>query len=161
MDSRRLFLLITLGVLAIVTPRSGGEKASAAAEVAMTGDPRPSPLSAPPAPIATAAPQSRTADGETGLHAATVGPSGDRWVVAAFGPLDVVKRELLSVFVFVAGAFAAAVITGRIRRSDFDAGQHPPQAAPTSGPAQPSPVPIVAARKEPEKIGVGQATDGI
>lgn len=155
MDSRRLFLLVTLGVLAIVIPRSGGEKASAAAEVAMTGDPRPSPLSTPPAPIATTAPQPSTADGETGLHAATVGPSGDRWVVAAFGPLDVVKRELLSVFVFVAGAFAAAVITGRIRRSDFDAGQHPPQAAPTPDPGQPSPVPIATARKEPERIGGG------
>lgn len=155
MDSRRLFLLITVGVLAIVTPRSGGEKASAAAEIAMTGDPRPSALSAPPAPIATTAPQPRTAGGETGLHAATVGPSGDRWVVAAFGSLDVVKRELLTVFVFLAGAFAAAVITGRIRRSDFDAGQHPPQAAPTPDPGQPAPVPIGAAHKEPEKIGGG------
>lgn len=118
MVSRRICLLVTLGLLAAFAPRSGGENTGIAAEVATTGEARSSLLNTSPASIASATRQSRTAGSETGFHAAMASLPASPWAVATLGPLDGVLRELLSVFVLLASVLAAMVITGRIRRGD-------------------------------------------
>lgn len=119
MVSCRVCLLVTLGFLAVLAPRPSDENTGGLAQVATAGEASPSWLNAPPASIAPAAPQSRTASGETGLYAAMAGrPPTSPWVGAAFGPLDGVQREFLSVFILVATVLAAMVITSRIRRGD-------------------------------------------
>ncbi len=118
MVSCRVCLLVTLGLLALLAPRPNGENTGVLAEVAAAGEASPSLHNAQPASVAPAAPQSRAAGGETGLYAAMAGPPASSWTVAAFGPLDGVQRELLSVFILVATVLAATVITGRIRRGD-------------------------------------------
>ena len=102
MVSRRVCLLVTLGLLAVLAPSPNGENTGVLAEVATAGEGSRSLRIAPPASIAPAAPQSRTAGGETGLYAAMAGPPASPWAVAAFGPLDGVQREFLSVFILVA-----------------------------------------------------------
>lgn len=118
MVSRRVCLLVTLGLLAVLTPSPSDENPGVLADVETAGEASPSLLGAPPASIAPAGLQSRTAGGETGLYAAMAGPPPSPWAVAAFGPLDGVQREFLSVFILVATVLSAMVITGRIRRGD-------------------------------------------
>lgn len=118
MVSRRICLLVTLGLLAVFAPRSGGENTGNAAEVATNGKAHSSLLNASPAAIASATRQSSTAGGETGFHAAIDGLTASPWAAATLGPLDGLQRELLSVFVLLASVLAAMVITGRIRRAD-------------------------------------------
>ncbi len=137
MLSCRICLLVTLGFLAILLPRPGGENSGVTAEVATRGNGHASRLIASPASVARAAPHSRTAaGGETGLHAAMAGPPAIPWAASAFGLLDGgVQREFLSVFVLVATVLAAMVITGRIRRSDPHAyGKWRPRADVTPSP---------------------------
>ncbi|SUS05778.1 membrane hypothetical protein [Candidatus Defluviicoccus seviourii] len=118
MVSLRVCLLVTLGLLAVLAPSPNGESPGVLADVATADEASPSLLSAQPASIAPAKPQSRMAGGETGLYAAMAGPPASPWAVAAFGALDGVQREFLSVFILVATVLAAMVITGRIRRGD-------------------------------------------
>lgn len=119
MVSRRVCLLVTLGLLAVLASSPNGENTGVLADLATAAEASPSLLSAPPTSIAPVAPQSRKAGGETGLYAAMASsPPASPWAVAAFGPLDGVQREFLSVFILVATVLAAMVITGRIRRGD-------------------------------------------
>lgn len=135
MAMRRVCLFVTMGLLAVLAPRPGCESTAVAAEVATGGEARSPQLIALPASIAPAAPQSHTADGESGLHAAMAGSPTDPRVVGDLGPHVGVQREFLSVFVLVATVLAAMVITGRIRRGDPHAdGKWRPRADVTPSP---------------------------